>query len=55
VCSTKPLERLNKEIERRTDLVGVFLNPAADKSALRIHKARSRTVIRHRVTNTYKE
>ncbi|GAA5650130.1 IS256 family transposase IS1245 [Geodermatophilus obscurus DSM 43160] len=29
IWSTNPLERLNKEIKRRTDVVGVFLNPAA--------------------------
>jgi putative transposase len=29
IWSTNPLERLNKEIKRRTDVVGVFRNPAA--------------------------
>ena len=29
IWSTIPLERLNKEIKRRTDVVGVFPNPAA--------------------------
>ena len=29
VWSTNPLERLTKEIKRRTDVVGVFSNPAA--------------------------
>jgi hypothetical protein len=29
IWSTNPLERLNKQIKRRTDVVGVFLNPAA--------------------------
>ncbi len=29
IWSTNPLERLNKEIKRRTDVVGVFSNPEA--------------------------
>ena len=29
IWSTNPLERLNKEIKRRTDVVRVFSNPAA--------------------------
>ena len=29
IWSTNPLERLDKEIKRRTDVVGVFPNPAA--------------------------
>jgi putative transposase len=29
IWSTNPLERLNKEIKRRTDVIGVFPNPAA--------------------------
>jgi putative transposase len=29
IWSTNPLERLNKEIKRRTDAVGVFSNPEA--------------------------
>jgi putative transposase len=29
IWSTNPLERLNKEVKRRTDVVSVFPNPAA--------------------------
>ena len=29
IWSTTPLERLNKKVKRRTDVVGVFPNPAA--------------------------
>jgi putative transposase len=29
IWSTTPLERLNKEVKRRTDVVGVFPNPEA--------------------------
>jgi transposase-like protein len=29
IWSTNPLERLNKEIKRRTDVTGVFPNPEA--------------------------
>jgi putative transposase len=29
IWSTNPLERLNKEVKRRTDVVGVFTNPEA--------------------------
>ncbi len=28
ICSTNPIERVNKEIKQRTEVVGVFPNPA---------------------------
>lgn len=45
ICSTNPLERVNKEIEIRTDVVGPFLNLAAllRLGRSRPHRATRRT------------
>jgi putative transposase len=45
ICSNNPIERLNKEIKRRADVVEIFPNPAA---FLRLATA---VVIERRTTN----